>query len=73
MPSGAKSNEQYQYKLSMAEQIEELRKKRQLLEGSQEAYIEQVDLQTDKNKRKIVQLQKENKEKRQKLKELLEV
>ncbi|CAF1563043.1 unnamed protein product [Rotaria magnacalcarata] len=72
MPSGAKSNEQYQYKLSMAEQIEELRKKRQLLEGSQEAYIEQVDLQTDKNKRKIVQLQKENKEKRQKLKELLE-
>jgi cell division protein FtsB len=41
--------------------------------GSQEAYIEQVDLQTDKNKRKILQLQKENKEKRQKLKELLEV
>jgi hypothetical protein len=32
-----------------------------------------VDLQTDKNKRKIAQLQKENKEKRQKLKELLEV
>jgi hypothetical protein len=30
-------------------------------------------LQTDKNKRKIAQLQKENKEKRQKLKELLEV
>lgn len=41
--------------------------------GSQEAYTEQVDLQTDKNKRKIAQLQKENKEKRQKLKELLEV
>ena len=31
MPSGAKSNEQYQYKLSMAEQIEELKKKRELL------------------------------------------
>ncbi len=44
-----------------------------ILAGSQEAYIEQVDLQTDKNKRKIAQLQKENKEKRQKLKELLEV
>ncbi|CAF0986621.1 unnamed protein product [Rotaria sp. Silwood1] len=72
MPSGARANEQYQYKLSMSEQIEELRKKRELLAGSQEAYIEQVDLQTDKNKRKIAQLQKENKEKRQKLKELLE-
>jgi len=45
----------------------------EILAGSQEAYIEQVDLQTDKNKRKIAQLQKENKEKRQKLKELLEV
>ena len=44
-----------------------------ILAGSQEAYIEQVDLQTDKNKRKIARLQKENKEKRQKLKELLEV
>jgi len=44
-----------------------------ILAGNQEAYIEQVDLQTDKNKRKIAQLQKENKEKRQKLKELLEV
>ena len=44
-----------------------------ILAGSQEAYIEQVDLQTDKNKRKILQLQKENKDKRQKLKELLEV
>ena len=43
------------------------------LAGSQEAYIEQVDLQTDKNKRKVLQLQKENKDKRQKLKELLEV
>ena len=32
-----------------------------------------MDLQTDKNKRKIAQLQKENKEKRLKLKELLEV
>lgn len=31
MPSGAKANEQYQYKLSMAEQIEELKKKRELL------------------------------------------
>lgn len=31
MPSGAKSNDQYQYKLSMSEQIEELRKKRELL------------------------------------------
>ena len=31
MPSGARANEQYQYKLSMAEQIEELRKKRELL------------------------------------------
>ncbi|CAF0939573.1 unnamed protein product [Adineta ricciae] len=72
MPSGARTNEQYQYKLSTAEQIEELRKKRDLLAGSQEAYTEQVDLQTDKNKRKIAQLQKENKEKRQKLKELLE-
>ncbi len=44
-----------------------------ILAGSQEAYTEQVDLQIDKNKRKIAQLQKENKEKRQKLKELLEV
>ena len=44
-----------------------------IVAGSQEAYTEQVDLQTDKNKRKIAQLQKENKEKRQKLKELLEV
>lgn len=97
MPSGARANDQYQYKLSMTDQIEELRKKRELLgknrsnsrkcknnisfsfllfpfsAGSQEAYIEQVDLQTDKNKRKILQLQKENKDKRQKLKELLEV
>lgn len=72
MPSGAKANDQYQYKLSMSDQIEELRKKRELLAGSQEAYIEQVDLHTEKNKRKIAQLQKENKEKRQKLKELLE-
>ena len=31
MPSGARANEQYQYKLSTAEQIEELRKKRDLL------------------------------------------
>jgi hypothetical protein len=31
MPSGARANEQYQYKLSTAEQIEELRKKRELL------------------------------------------
>ena len=31
MPSGARANDQYQYKLSMAEQIEELRKKRELL------------------------------------------
>lgn len=31
MPSGAKTNDQYQYKLSMAEQIEELKKKRELL------------------------------------------
>ena len=31
MPSGARANEQYQYKLSMAEQIEELRKKRELI------------------------------------------
>ena len=31
MPSGAKANDQYQYKLSMAEQIEELKKKRELL------------------------------------------
>jgi len=31
MPSGARANDQYQYKLSMGEQIEELRKKRELL------------------------------------------
>ena len=31
MPSGARANEQYQYKLSTGEQIEELRKKRELL------------------------------------------
>jgi len=31
MPSGARANDQYQYKLSTAEQIEELRKKRELL------------------------------------------
>jgi len=31
MPSGARANDQYQHKLSMAEQIEELRKKRELL------------------------------------------
>ena len=31
MPSGAKTNDQYQYKLSMGEQIEELQKKRELL------------------------------------------
>ncbi|CAF1171511.1 unnamed protein product [Didymodactylos carnosus] len=40
--------------------------------GSQEAFTEQVDLQTDKNKRKIAQLQKDNKDQRRKLKELLE-
>ncbi|CAF1124147.1 unnamed protein product [Didymodactylos carnosus] len=59
-------------KLSLPEQIEEIRKKRELLAGCQEAFTEQVDLQTDKNKRKISQLQKENKEQRRKLKELLE-
>jgi hypothetical protein len=31
MPSGARANDQYEYKLSTAEQIEELRKKRELL------------------------------------------
>jgi hypothetical protein len=31
MPSGARANEQYQHKLSTSEQIEELRKKRELL------------------------------------------
>jgi hypothetical protein len=31
MPSGARTNDQYQYKLSTSEQIEELRKKRELL------------------------------------------
>ena len=31
MPSGAKNNDQYQYKLSTGEQIEELQKKRELL------------------------------------------
>lgn len=60
-------------KLSLGEQIEELKQKQALLDGDRKAFHENAEWTKKKNQEKVEQLRKENKDLRLKLKDLLAV